>query len=643
MTIPACALVLCAAALAGQAAAQAATYYVASSGNDSHDGRSPATAWRTLDRVNRADLKPGDRVRFRRGDMWRGSLRPHSGASGRPITYGGYGRGAKPELRGSVAASRPADWRRTGENLWTCGGTPGQAAPSLAEPDAAEKGRQWWYYAEQGAAATGVPIKTLETPAGYTLTCVRPGELRSDLQLMAQGIDLVAGRCYRLLLRMRADRPVTVVMPSLMRASSPWTDYSSGPGLRSANVTTEWSVACQYYRANTNSHEARLTLYLGGLLPQGARLEIDRCSFQECPSSELPVDGPFPVDVGNLILGNEASCGIKVWSRADLRQQGQFWYDPQERTVTLYSTANPAERYGRVECALYRHIIDEGGASYVTYEGLALRYGGAHGIGGGDTHHITVRECDISYIGGADQFGGGKRVRFGNGIEFWAGAHDNLVEWCRLWEIYDAALTNQNMGNPSRQMDITYRYNTVWNSEYSFEYWNRPATSKTSRIAFIHNTCLGAGHGWSHAQRPDPSGRHLCFYASEAEESEILVANNLFIEATGNAFYAPDWTAAAISRLKLDGNLWQQAVGNMMAVAGRNYPMASFAAYRAATGQDTHSRAGAPPPPPGTPGRYALAPGSPARGLAVDLRDLAASAPNPPLHDAGCPPIPSRP
>lgn len=621
------AALLATAALAGPASST--TYYVATSGSDTRDGRSPVAAWRTIDRVNRADLKPGDRVLFRRGDMWRGSLRPHSGAAGRPITYSAFGRGAKPEFRGSVAASRPADWRRAGNDLWVCGGTPSQEHRGLAEPDPGERARQWWHYAENGAAANGVPRRSAASPAGYTITCLKPGSLRSDLQVMAQGIGLEAGKCYRLLLRMRADRAITVAMPSLMRASSPWTDFSSGPGLRSAAVGTEWSVACQYYRANTTSRDARLTLYLGDALPQGARLEIDRCSFLECPATELPVDGPFPVDVGNLIFGNEASCGVKVWTQADLKHQGQFWYDPQERTVTLYSTTNPAARYGKIECALYRHIIDEGGASHVTYEDLALRYGGAHGIGGGDTHHITVRRCDLSYIGGADQFGGGKRVRFGNGIEFWANAHDNLVEWCRLWEIYDAALTNQNMGNPSTEADITYRYNTIWNSEYSFEYWNRPGTSKTARIAFIHNTCLNAGHGWSHAQRPDPSGRHLCFYASEAAESEILVANNLFIEATGNAFYAPDWTASAISRLKLDGNLWRQASGNMMSVAGRNYPMSAFAAYQAATGQDSHSRV-AGQVPNGT-------------GLAIDLRDLAAAAPNPPLRDPGCPKQPHRP
>ncbi|NMA46589.1 MAG: hypothetical protein GX945_08510, partial [Lentisphaerae bacterium] len=122
---------------------------------------------------------------------------------------------------------------------------------------------------------------------------------------------------------------------------------------------------------------------------------------------------------------------------------------------------------------------------------------------------ITIRGCDIYYIGGAHQFTrpDGKPVRFGNGIEFWGNAKDNLVENCRLWEIYDAALTNQ--GRYDTEVNITYRNNVIWNAEFSFEYWNRKLTEN---ITFVNNTCVDAGHGWAHAQRPDPNGAHLMFY-----------------------------------------------------------------------------------------------------------------------------------
>ena len=89
--------------------------------------------------------------------------------------------------------------------------------------------------------------------------------------------------------------------------------------------------------------------------------------------------------------------------------------------------------------------------------GEGVRDGAADGLGRGNVHRLPARNCDISWIGGGDQMGGDKTVRFGNGIEFWATAHDCLVERCRLWEIYDAALTNQSGGPNTPQRNITYR------------------------------------------------------------------------------------------------------------------------------------------------------------------------------------------
>lgn len=99
--------------------AVAETWFVDSErGDDAASGTSEATAVRTLDQVNRLDVKPGDRVLFRRGGLWRGTLRPRSGEPGRPVTYATYGTGAKPILQQSVDRSRPEDWVQEGADIW---------------------------------------------------------------------------------------------------------------------------------------------------------------------------------------------------------------------------------------------------------------------------------------------------------------------------------------------------------------------------------------------------------------------------------------------------------------------------------------------------------------------------------------------
>ena len=71
------------------------TYYVSAAGDDTSDGLTPATAWKSLARVSDAELCAGDGVLFRRGDIFRGVLRTRAG-----VSYGAYGEGEKPRLYG---------------------------------------------------------------------------------------------------------------------------------------------------------------------------------------------------------------------------------------------------------------------------------------------------------------------------------------------------------------------------------------------------------------------------------------------------------------------------------------------------------------------------------------------------------------
>jgi hypothetical protein len=318
--------------------------------------------------------------------------------------------------------------------------------------------------------------------------------------------------------------------------------------------------------------------------------------------------------VGNIIFDEGRSTGFKKWREADLKEDGDYVYDARTWQVKLRSTGNPATRHRGIELALRKHIIDQGGRGHITYEDMALKYGAAHGIGGGSTHHITVRNCDIAYIGGGHQLTrpDGKHVRFGNGVEFWSEARDCLVEDCRLWEIYDAALTNQGDG-VNVQENITYRRNVIWNCEYSFEYWNRGPASRTRNILFEHNTCVNAGHGWGHRERPDPNGRHLMFYENSAMTEDVIVRRNIFSQARHSCLrlHGRDWTAA----LKSDHNCWFQSEGPMALWKDEKIDAGSFLESQRQRGMDTHSLVADPKFLDAARHDYRLAPDSPARAL----------------------------
>ncbi|MFW6327192.1 MAG: right-handed parallel beta-helix repeat-containing protein, partial [Bacteroidota bacterium] len=93
-----------------------ADYYVSNNGSDSNPGTSPELAWRSLGRVNSFNPSPGDKILFKRGDEWVGTIIvKSSGTLGNPIVYGAYDSGEKPKISGSKEVT---GWRQHTGNIY---------------------------------------------------------------------------------------------------------------------------------------------------------------------------------------------------------------------------------------------------------------------------------------------------------------------------------------------------------------------------------------------------------------------------------------------------------------------------------------------------------------------------------------------
>ncbi|OGV74599.1 MAG: hypothetical protein A3K19_05825 [Lentisphaerae bacterium RIFOXYB12_FULL_65_16] len=588
-----------------------ATHYVdAARGDDDRDGRDPARAWRSLAKVNAALLAPGDTVLFKRGEMWRGQLIPRSGDASAPVTYAAYGEGDKPLLLGSVAKTSPDDWAQQGPNIWSTRET--AYVDNGAHVDFTVK--DWNAHDEKDAKIAFA--KTAERLDGtlsvYRLDCTHSGAAGNHIQLNLFPFPVQSGQMYELAFRARGTAPFVIPNAGLIKQGPPYSEYGTGHGTRNLAVTTEWRRYVMRFTAIVTAGDGRIAVYLGRGVPAGQ-------SFFFAPETlhRITCSGPAPldVDVGNIIFDHGKATGWKKWKLEDLKQPYDYWYDAATGTVKLCLEKNPATAHASIELALNRHVVNQGGKGYVIYDGLGVRYGAAHGFGGGNTHHLIIRNCDVAYIGGGHQFTTpeGRPVRFGNGIEFWGAAHDNLVEGCRLWEIYDAALTNQGRGPDSKEIDITYRNNVIWNSEYSFEYWNNPETAETRNIRFLNNTCVNAGIVWSHAQRPDRNGSHLMFYSNTAVTSGIEIKYNIFCQVTEwGSRYERGWKPLP----DMDYNVWFSTAGVMTRFFGKK--IEPFDEYQRATGLDAHSVFADPKFVDAANADFRLAPDSPARTLRAD-------------------------
>ncbi len=99
------------------------TYYVdATSGNDSNAGTSITNAWKTVNKVNNFNFSAGDSILFKKGEVWKESLKfPSSGNPFLSIFIGSYGDGPLPIITGRDVYKgwdNPATWTYSGNNLW---------------------------------------------------------------------------------------------------------------------------------------------------------------------------------------------------------------------------------------------------------------------------------------------------------------------------------------------------------------------------------------------------------------------------------------------------------------------------------------------------------------------------------------------
>jgi hypothetical protein len=578
-------------------------------GQDAADGLTPATAWRSLERVNRASLIPGDAVRFQRGGLWRGSLRPQSGSPQRRISYGAYGEGELPILQGSAARDAASDWEEVSPGVWATRKPAYTLGPSLLDLRRSE-----WSLHQESGAQVAIERGGEENQVRYRLTCSAAGSASNHLQLWGPLIAAELSPTVLIRLRLRCSVPFRPAGMQIMRRQAPWSGYRAS-AQNFCEVGEAWQTVDVILHGASVGDLPAPNLFLGGRLPAGAVFEVEPIGLWAATADR---EDNLAVDVGNIIFDHGPVCGVKKWRLEDLKTPGDYVYLGPSQQVLLRADGNPALRYRSIELALKEHIVSQGGIHDVTYEDLAVRYGAAHGFGGGGTARLTLRNCAVSFIGGAHQMtrADGVPVRYGNGIEFWNGGTDLLVEGCRLWEIYDAALTNQGSGADSRQINIVYRNNVIWNSEYSFEYWNRPATAVTENILFENNTCVDAGRGWAHGQRPDLNGAHLMFYSNVAKTRAFVVRNNIFCNSTEVCLRQDnDWRA----ELSVDHNLWYQESKPIVRFLVKQYYKADeLDRYRLEVGFDAHSTVAAPLFVNAAARDYRLAPESPGRTLAHD-------------------------
>jgi hypothetical protein len=430
-------------------------------------------------------------------------------------------------------------------------------ASKITNPSFATDLSTWSTFNAGTASATSLRNTSIydSVPASCAIAVTNKGTSTSDIQFCTSNLSIVSGKVYRLTFAAKATTAVTgIAKPVLIKQTSPYTTYTSSVGAFAGTVSTTWDTYIIDYTANVTAGDARLSFCLGNSVPNGATLYIDDITFTEV----------FPHPAIDVSLQNAYMAIFKKANSTDLTTQDDFWYDAANQRVVMYSTANPASLYATIECAVGTYQLYMDTKSYVEVNGLAFWNGAKDCVHLRGSNHVTVKNCDLRYIGGA-YTNPTDHLRFGNALSIWnTGQYiwftNNYAE-----NIYDAGLSPQ--GTSTNQQDHLYfRYNAFIACEMSYELWDRPTTSTTNEIYFEYNICRDAGKSWSHGERPAYNGSHILLGLNESAATNIFIRYNTFDTATNKLVFHTAGTFNDIASVTIDYNTYRQNSGGTFAI-----------------------------------------------------------------------------
>ena len=157
-----------------------------------------------------------------------------------------------------------------------------------------------------------------------------------------------------------------------------------------------------------------------------------------------------------------------------------------------------------------------------------------------------VENCLVDLIGGAVQLGSSGWVRYGNGIEYSWGNHDNIVKNCLISRTYDCGVTIQASGNIRwSPKNIHFKDNRFYHCRQAFEFFlntKGDIKPKYENCSFIGNVCYQMGE--NEFSTPQLRDANLLSYDSSVK----------YIKIESNTFFGASYFCGTVYPEGLRGN-----------------------------------------------------------------------------------------
>ncbi len=169
-----------------------------------------------------------------------------------------------------------------------------------------------------------------------------------------------------------------------------------------------------------------------------------------------------------------------------------YYHDRVSGELFLYCrTGNPAERFWSIELCTRGNTVS--GKTDVVIDNLCIKYTGSHGVGAGSCKNLTIRNCEIGFIGGSVQpLEPHKTGRFGNAVEIYGAADGFYVYNNYIYQCFDCGPTVQWSGKLEKgqkmiEKDVLFYGNAL--REAALEVWLTTTEKPTEDTYAELNNC----------------------------------------------------------------------------------------------------------------------------------------------------------
>lgn len=469
-------------------------YHVDSrSGDDSRDGLTPATAWKTLAKVNATTFVAGDRIALKRGEVWHEPLVITSaGTKARPIVFTAYGAGsARPVIAPTTTVT---GWSAAGDSRWVAdvAGPVRQLFVDGVRVPVARHPNQGYLYADSNEAQTSTSFldaaltATREDLVGATLI-VRAVRWSYDVRTVVGFADH----------RISFDSPVRdwgsieenegyILANKLWMLDSPgeWVfdEMAKKLYLRLPDDSEPAAHVVEFSSATIGIHaKTARGLVLEGLAVRqadvdGIRLSgpedtrVQDCAVENVGGTGIAVSGPpagASVQVVDNLVQGSAFNGITISANEVNPAQVVVARNQILDTMVAFPTVNRAAPYS-------------GGMGYAAtvygnstrFENNVIRSAGYDGtLFGGNSHHIAQnyfeRCCLLLDDCGGIYLGGGHHVVKSNVLVDMVGNAEGTASF-----FTDQGTAAQGIYPDDRSHDVRIEDNTVVNADFGVQVHN---------------------------------------------------------------------------------------------------------------------------------------------------------------------------